>query len=153
MTIANLIDKKGLGAIYTKQLKKIGKTLAEDESTRAIAKWLHYDLNEPKHTSEFLNLANEIIEYGYFGASINRQSDFEEEAIKNGYYSDLSYGAWWKNQKELYSQAEELINDFYCEFKDNLEHENKNGDLEGLILLTTRHFVENTMANAMELEI
>ena len=153
MTIANLIDKKGLGQIYTKQLKKIGKALAGDESTEAIAKWLHYDLNQPKHTSEFLNLAAEITKYGYLGASINRQSDFEEEAIKNDYYSDLSYGAWHKNQKELYNNAEELINDFYCEFKDNLEHENKNGDIESLILLTTRQFVESTMAMAMELKI
>ena len=152
MTIENLIDEKGLGQLSNNELKKIGKTLNKDESIKAIAKWLHYNLKEPKHIKQFLEVLKEIADYGCAGASIVRESDYEAEEIKKGYYSDLPYGAWDKNIKELYLQAEEPINEFFCEVKEILEAQN-NGDLENLILITTRRYIEITANEAMELKI
>ena len=106
MIIEQILDNKGLSSLSNNELKKIGKTLNKDESIKAIAKWLHYNLKEPKHINQFIGVLKEIADFGCAGASINRESDYEFEEIKKGYYSDLPYGAWDKNIKELYLQAE-----------------------------------------------
>lgn len=155
MTIENLINKKGLEQLSNNELKKIERTLNKDESIKAIAKWLHYNLKEPKHINQFIGVLKEIADFGCAGASIVRESDYEAEEIKKGYYSDLPYGAWDKNIKELYLQAEEPINEFFCEIQEILTAQNisKCGDLENLILMTTRAYIESTAIKAMELKI
>ena len=85
MTIENLINEKGLGQLSNNELKKIGKTLNKDESIKAIAKWLHYNLKEPKHINQFIGVLKEIADFGCAGASIHRESDHELEEIKNEY--------------------------------------------------------------------
>lgn len=155
MTIENLINKKGLGYLSNNEHRKISKALQKNQGAKKIAEWLHYNLKEPKHINQFLVVLKEIVDYGCAGANISRENDFEYEEIKKGYYSDLPYGAWNKNIKELYLQAEEPINEFFCAVQENLEAENQDqqGDLENLILITTRRFIENTSFNAMELKI
>ena len=152
MTIAIEKIMFGLDKLSNNELEKIGKSLETSTRVKTIAKWLHYNLKEPKHIKQFLEVLKEIADYGCAGASIVRESDYEAEEIKKGYYSDLPYGAWDKNIKELYLQAEEPINEFFCEAKESLEAQN-NGDLENLILMTTRRYIEITAIEAMELKI
>ena len=152
MTIAIEKIMFGLDKLSNNELEKIGKSLETSTRVKTIAEWLHYNLKEPKHIKQFLEVLKEIADYGCAGASIVRESDYEAEEIKKGYYSDLPYGAWDKNIKELYLQAEEPINEFFCEAKESLEAQN-NGDLENLILMTTRRYIEITAIEAMELKI
>ena len=145
----------GLDKLSNNELEKIGKSLETSTRVKTIAKWLHYNLKEPKHINQFIGVLKEIADFGCAGASIVRESDYEAEEIKKGYYSDLPYGAWDKNIKELYLQAEEPINEFFCEIQEILTDQNisKCGDLENLILMTTRAYIESTAIKAMELKI
>ena len=145
----------GLNKLSNNELKKIGKSLETSTRVKKIEKWLHYNLKEPKHINQFIGVSKEIADFGCAGASIVRESDYEAEEIKKGYYSDLPYGAWDKNIKELYLQAEEPINEFFCEIQEILTDQNisKCGDLENLILMTTRAYIESTAIKAMELKI
>lgn len=151
MKIEKITNTKGLDTLSNNELKKIGKALEQSTNVKTIAEWLHYNLKEPKHIKQFLRVLKEITDFGCAGASINRESDYEAKEIKKGYYSDLPYGAWDKNIKELYLQAEEPINEFFCEIKEILETQN-NGDLENLILITTRQYITSTAYEAMELK-
>ena len=49
----------------------------------------------------------------------------------------------------------EPINEFFCEIQEILTDQNisKCGDLENLILMTTRAYIESTAIKAMELKI
>ena len=105
MKIEKITNTKGLDTLSNNELKKIGKALEQSTNVKTIAEWLHYNLKEPKHIKQFLRVLKEIADFGCAGASINRESDYEAKEIKKGYYSDLPYGAWDKNIKELYLQA------------------------------------------------
>lgn len=53
------------------------------------------------------------------------------------------------------NKDEEPINEFFCEIQEILTDQNisKCGDLENLILMTTRAYIESTAIKAMELKI
>ena len=158
MTIKNLLDKKGLGAIDAQMLKKMGEILAEDEDLEAIAKWLHYDFTQPSHISQFLEMAQEMKEWGIYQADINLEDSYYDELIKKGYYSDLSYGAWDKNIMEFFNADynEDLINEFFENNSEFLlgEWQSKNCyNLTSIILLTTRRYIEWALNEALEKEL
>lgn len=158
MTIKNLLDKKGLEAINAKMLKKMGEILAENENIEIITKWLHYDLQEPSHISQFLEMAEEIHQWGIYQADICLENSYYDELVKNGYYSDLAFGAWDKNIIDFYNADfnEDLINEFFENNNDIIKQEwqnEKNHNLRSLILLTTRRYIEWTLNLALELNM
>ena len=79
----------GLDKLSNNELEKIGKSLETSTRVKTIAKWLHYNLKEPKHINQFIGVLKEIADFGCAGASINRESDYEFEEIKKGYRSAI----------------------------------------------------------------
>lgn len=138
-------------------LKHIGKVLADDEGVVAIAEWLHYDLTNPNHVEQFLAMAWEVRENGYYSSAIKLEEGYLIELEAKGYYSDLPYGNWHKNIIEFFNTDDNSdFIDEYFESWEGVEHTWKEKgayNVTSLIITAVIMFIEGKFYGLFEKEI